>query len=174
MDFTLVLGTGLLIMMLLFATPILGSFKELSDYFAPEADVPVDFLWGLVGLFIGPLLTFLTFLILYRFIPNTTVRFSDVWLGALLASAAFDGSMWGFVWYVQTFPVYNAVYGSVGAVMALLTWVYISAIILLFGALVTSRYAKYAAGVGDVQGVRLLWTGLSRVRLRAVAVAEAG
>ena len=55
--------------------------------------------------------------------------------------------MWVFVWYVSTFPVYNAVYGSVGAVMALLTWVYVSAIILLFGAHITSLYAQYTARV---------------------------
>jgi membrane protein len=94
-------------------------------------------------------------------------------MGALLAALAFDGAMLGFVWYVRTFPVYNAVYGSVGAVMALLTWVYVSAIILLFGAHVTSRYAQYTARVQDVRSIRIVWTGLSRVRLRVVA-AEAG
>jgi membrane protein len=92
----------------------------------------------------------------------------------LIASLAFDGVKWGFLWYVKTFPVYNVVYGSVGAVMALLTWVYVSAIILLFGALATSRYAGYSARVRDVQGLKLLWTGLSRVRLRVVASTEAG
>jgi len=119
-------------------------------------------------------LGFLTFLVLYRFLPNTDVRLSDVWLGALGASAAFEGAKWGFVWYVTTFPVYNVVYGSVGAIMALLTWVYVSAIILLFGALVTSRYAAYADRVMEDNGLKLLWIGLSRVRLRVVASTGAG
>ena len=65
-----------------------------------------------------PLLTFTAFLVLYRFLPNAKVRLSDVWLGALLASMAIDGAKWGFVAYVKTFPVYNVIYGSVGAVMA--------------------------------------------------------
>ena len=174
MDFTLVIGAGLVILSLLFGTPILESIRELSAVIAPEADAPVDYLWSLIARLTTPFLTFATFVLLYRFLPNTKVTFSDVWMGALLAALAFDGAMWGFVWYVRTFPVYNAVYGSVGAVMALLTWVYVSAIILLFGAHVTSRYAQYTARVQDVRGIRIVWTGLSRVRLRVVAAAEAG
>jgi membrane protein len=173
MDFMLVIGAGLLILSLLFGTPILESIRELSAVIAPESDAPVAYLWSLIARLTTPVLTFATFVLLYRFLPNTKVTFSDVWMGALLAALAFDGAMWGFVWYVRTFPVYNAVYGSVGAVMALLTWVYVSAIILLFGAHVTSRYAQYTARVQDVRGIRIVWTGLSRVRLRVVA-AEAG
>ena len=71
------------------------------------------------------LFSFLTFLVLYRFLPNTEVRFNDVWLGALLAALAFEGAKWAFVWYVGSFAHYNVVYGSVGAILALLTWVYL-------------------------------------------------
>lgn len=172
-DFGLVLGAGLMMVLLLFTTPILSSVQEVAGYLAPDVDV--DFLFELVSRVVSPVLSFVTFLVLYRFLPNTKVRISDVWLGALVASIAFDGAKWGFLFYIRTFPVYNVVYGSVGAVMALLTWVYVSAIILLFGALATSRYQAFSAKAGrDVQGIRLLWTGLSRVRLRVVASPEAG
>ena len=174
MDFGLVLGAGLLIMAALFVTPIFAFFREITDAIAPEADIASDFFWSLAAQLLTPVLTFLTFLLLYRFIPNTKVCLTDVWPSALVAALAFDGAKWGFVWYVRTFPVYNVVYGSVGAIMALLTWVYVSAIILLSGALVTSRYAGYAARVREEQGLRLIWTGLSRVRLRVVASTEAG
>lgn len=173
-DFTLVLGAGLMMTAILFITPIFAFSREITDAIAPEGEVASDFFWSLAPQLLTPLLSFLSFLLLYRFLPNTEVRLRDVWVGALLASAAFEGSKWGFVWYVSTFPVYNVVYGSVGAIMALLTWVYVSAIILLFGALATSRYAAYAAKVQDAQGFRLLWTGLTRVRLRVVVPTEAG
>ncbi len=169
MDFGLVLGAGMLMVILMFVTPIIGSTREIAIYVAPETDF--DLVFKLVSQVASPILSFLTFLILYRFLPNTKVTLKDVWIGALIASIAFDGAKWGFLWYVSTFPVYNVVYGSVGAVMALLTWVYVSSIILLFGALATSRYTEYAAKADrDLQGFKLIWTGLSRVRLRVVAL----
>ena len=174
MDFTLMLGAGVLLMSALFITPIFTFLKEITDTVAPEADPATDVFWSLMAQLLTPVLTFLTFLLLYRFLPNTKVRLSDVWLGALLAAVAFEGAKWGFIWYVKTFPIYNAVYGTVGAIMALLTWVYVSAIILLFGALVTSRYAAYPSRVRGEQGVKLIWTGLTRVRLRVVATPEVG
>ena len=75
-----------------------------------------------------------------------------------------------FVWYLRSsFPHYNVIYGSVGAVLALLTWVYLSAIIVLLGALITSRYTIYAASLqAEDHRVRLMWTGFSRVRLRVL------
>jgi membrane protein len=172
MDIALVLGGGLLMILIMLITPILSFLQETTVYIAPDADLKL--LFRLISLVVSPVLAFATFLILYRYLPNIEVTLKDVWMGALAASIAFDGAKWGFLWYVSTFPVYNIVYGSVGAVMALLTWVYVSSIILLFGALATSRYTEFAAQAGrESQGVKLLWTGLSRVRLRVVASAEA-
>ena len=174
MDFALVMGAGLMMLVVLFAAPIFAFFREVTEALAPEADIATDLIWGLLAKLLTPLLSFLTFLMLYRFLPNTRVRFKDVWMVALVASLAFEGAKWGFVWYVTTFPVYNAVYGPVGAIMALLTWVYVSAIIMLFGALITSRYTAYADRVRDQRGLKLIWTGLSRVRLRVVPTTEVG
>ncbi|MCH7745200.1 MAG: YihY/virulence factor BrkB family protein [Chloroflexi bacterium] len=173
MDLTLVLGAGILVMFLLFVTPIFAFLNEIMEYIAPEAELAQRFL-GLGGRLLTPIISFVTFIVLYRYLPNARVRFSDVWIGALAASIAFDIANWGFVWYVARFPVYNVVYGSVGAVMALLTWVYVSAIILLFGALVTSRYAANVHRAKDLQGFKLVWAGISRVRLRVVASTGVG
>ena len=169
-DFALVLGAGMLMLAVLFSAPALGVLREIIDLLAPESEIFTNFVWDLLAALLFPGMAFLTFLLLYRYLPNTEVRISDVWPGALLASLAFSGTNLGFVWYVRTYPfVYNVVYGSVGAVIALLTWVYLSAIILLFGALVTSRYAAYAASLGSQQhNLKIFWKGFSRVRLRVV------
>jgi membrane protein len=168
MDFTLVLGAGLLVMSLLLATPAITLAHDTIELLAPDTNYAEDFS-SLAARLLTPLLSFLTFLLLYRFLPNTKVTLADVWIGALFASAAFEGANWGFVLYVKSVPIYGAVYGPIGAIMALLTWVYVSAIILLFGAHITSRYAAYAERVRDKQGLKLVWTGISRVRLRVVA-----
>jgi membrane protein len=173
-DFGLVLGASMIMLAVFFSSPILGVMREISFVIAPESEYFTNFIWDLVSSLLFPSLTFLSFLILYRYLPNTEVRINDVWPGALLASFAFSGANLGFVWYVRTYSVYNVVYGSVGALIALLTWVYLSAIILLFGALITSRYAAYAASLGERQhNLKILWSGFSRVRIRIVAPTRA-
>ena len=94
----------------------------------------------------------------------------------MLASLAFETVKWGFVKYVTTSLDYNVVYGSVGAVVALLTWIYVSAIIALFGALITSRYAAYASSMEEREtyNLKFLWTGFSRVSLRVVGSTRMG
>jgi YihY family inner membrane protein len=153
----------------LFSGPVLGVLREVADVLALESPIVSDLLWRLLTSLLSPGASFLAFLVMYRFLPNTSVRLRDVWLGALLASIAFEGVKWGFVYYVQNYIDYKVIYGSVGAVVALLTWVYLSAIIVLLGALVSSRYAAYASSFEqENQTLRQLWTGFSRVRLRVV------
>ena len=171
-DMALVAGAGLLMVMLLFVAPTASSIHKWLSLVFP--DISFELLSRIVSQAVSPILSFSTFMILYRYMPNTEVRFRDVWLGALFSCLGFEGAKWGFLQYVNTYPVYNLLYGSVGAVMALLTWVYVSAIILLFGALLTSRYANITRGVSyGVRGHKLMWTGLTRVRLRVVATGEA-
>ena len=171
-DLALALFTSLTVIFLLFVAPIfLAYVGAIVRYLAPEANF-VNNILGLDGQLVTLLIYFVAFLVLYRYLPNVKVSFSDVWAGAFMASVAFTIANFIFVWYVTRFPIYNIVYGSVGAIMALLTWVYVSAIILLFGALVTSRYRTYVRNSPGSPGLRLLWEGLWRVRLRRVVVAQ--
>ena len=171
-DFSLTVSAGLLMLVIIFIAPTIAFFSEITSYFTQGGAGVTTTLWDIVAQLVMPVITFGAFIVLYRFLPNTKVTLSDVWMGALLGAVAFEAAKWGFLIYVKTFPVYNAVYGPVGAIMALLTWVYLSAIILLFCALLTSRHAKYLAksrALNDEQrGLKLLWAGLSRVRLRDV------
>lgn len=71
------------------------------------------------------------------------MRLKEALPGAIAATIVFEVVTNMFVWYVHNYSTYTTVYGSVGSIVALLTWVYISAVILLFGSLITSRYAVY-------------------------------
>ena len=169
-DITLVLGAGVVLLAVLFSTAAIGVLRELAQLLDPESEILSGFVWELLRNLVTPTLSFITFVILYRFLPNTQVRLRDVWPGAFLASMAFAAANWVFVWYLTTFPhSYNVLYGSVGGILALLTWVYLSAIIVLLGALISSRYSAYAASIdAEADNLKLLWTGFSRVRLRVV------
>jgi len=79
--------------------------------------------------------------LIYYFAPNTRVRFRDVWYGAVLAGVLWRLALWGFSWYLRSYACFS-VHGSVGTVVAFLVWVYLSAVIVLYGVEVTAAYAK--------------------------------
>jgi len=70
---------------------------------------------------------------LYRFAPSLPKRWKRVWPGALVATALWSLATLGFGWYVRNIATYNIMYGSIGAAIALLVWMYLLSLIALFG-----------------------------------------
>jgi membrane protein len=83
---------------------------------------------------------FLVGLIFY-FVPNAAVRFRDVWVGAVLTGLLWRVALAGFSRYVRDLNRFS-VHGSIAAVVVFLIWVYIAAVILLYGVEVTAAYAR--------------------------------
>jgi membrane protein len=79
--------------------------------------------------------------LIYYFVPNAQVRLRDVWVGAVLAGLLWRAAFAGFAWYVRDFSRFS-LQGSVGAVIVFLIWIYLSAVILLYGVEVTAAYAR--------------------------------
>jgi membrane protein len=107
-------------------------------------DVPlVQVLWQIISIAVSLGVAFGVFLLLYRFVPRCEVRVRDVWPAALVAAVAWTLVKEGFAYYLGT-SIYNyeAVYGTLGAIVALLTWIYISSIILLTGAELSAEIAR--------------------------------
>jgi membrane protein len=71
--------------------------------------------------------------LLYYYGPYRQQRWRYVWPGAILATLLWLGATSGFAWYVRNIGHYNVMYGSVGAGIALLVWMYVLAIIALIG-----------------------------------------
>ena len=78
-------------------------------------------------------------LILY-FVPNTTVRLGDIWPGAVLTGVLWRLALEGFSWYLGLGVV--SVRGSVAAIVVFLLWIYISAVILIYGVEFSAAYAR--------------------------------
>ncbi len=87
-------------------------------------------------------LLFVTFCLLYRLVPAVPTIFRGIWPGALVAAVGFEGRQYGFSAYLAHFAHYNKVYGSLGAVIAFLFFVYLASIIFLLGAEVASEYPR--------------------------------
>ncbi len=112
---------------------------------------------GWAGWLLGvafPLVTaFVTVLLLYRLIPAAEVTFSPTWLVAAGVAVAFVVFENLFALYVRGFANYNAVYGSLGAVIAFMFFVYLSSSIFLLGAEVASEWPRLrrAYELGEVE-----------------------
>jgi len=79
--------------------------------------------------------------LVFYFVPNAKVRFRDVWVGAVLTGLLWRGALAGFSIYVRDLSRFS-VHGSIAAVVVFLVWVYVSAVILLYGVEVTAAYAR--------------------------------
>ena len=84
--------------------------------------------------------------LVYYFVPNAKVRFRDVWIGALVTGLLWKGVLEAFSWYVRDMTRFTRVNGSIAAVVVFLVWVYLQAVILLYGAEFTAAYARLLRG----------------------------
>lgn len=147
-NFLMLLGVALLaILMIVVSTDFVGV--------GVFAGLPERVAGGVVGKIVVALATFAaTFavlLLLYRFVPNTTVTLSDTWLGALMGALLLQGVRIGFGALLAASSGYTLLYGSLSAVMAVLTWAYLSSLAILWGAQLSYSYSQsFGSHVGEV------------------------
>jgi membrane protein len=79
--------------------------------------------------------------LIYYFAPNAKVRLRDVWVGAILAGVLWRLTFEWFSWYVRDLSRFS-IHGSITTVVIFLVWVYLSAVIFLYGVEVTAAYAR--------------------------------
>jgi hypothetical protein len=95
------------------------------------------------------IVSFAIFAALYRFVPAVNTTFNEIWPGALFAATAFELAKIGFSFYIRNFGNYNAVYGSLGAVIVFMLFIFIAANVLLMGAEIASEWPRVRAGHYD-------------------------
>jgi membrane protein len=150
-DFSMMVILGLLFVASLASTGFLRAARKVS------ADIPiagplVEQLgagWVVAAFAIPLLMSFAAFFALYWFLPATHVKPREALIGAAVASLLFELGKVGFAIYIENFGNYNAVYGSLGAVVVFLFWVYLSANFLLLGAEVAAEYPRVMRGDYD-------------------------
>ena len=140
------IGRGIDLLMLVFvgllaliaATNLIGLVARgaSSIWFVGEPLVSVGFDLGLLAA------SYVVLAILYRYVPYTEVEWRDVWLGALVGALMAYVVRVAFSGFLINVNEFNLIYGSLGALMALLVWVYLSAMSLVLGAEVSYIYSR--------------------------------
>ncbi len=84
--------------------------------------------------------------LVFYFVPNAKVRFRDVWIGAVVTGLLWKGALLGFAWFMRDMSRFTRINGSIAAVIVFLLWVYVQAVILLYGVEFTAAYARLRRG----------------------------
>ncbi|CDQ42055.1 ribonuclease BN/unknown domain fusion protein [Virgibacillus salexigens] len=112
----------------------LFSFVGLSEGFVS--------VWETLRWVVSSVVFFIVFLALYKLAPNKRIYFKNAIPGALFATISWQLASLGFSYYVSTIGNYSATYGSLGAVIVLMIWFYLSGIIIMTGGLINSVIRK--------------------------------
>lgn len=92
---------------------------------------------------VGALVLFYTFTMLYKLAPRRRVTFRQVWLPALVVTLAVQICQVAFVNYLPRFVDYG-IYGTIGGLMLLLMWIYLSGLIIIAGGCLSAAMARLA------------------------------
>ena len=84
---------------------------------------------------------------LYRFVPNTHVKWVHAWSGGLFAATGIELAKKLLVIYIGYMPTYSLIYGAFAIVPILLVWIYVAWVIVLLGAVIAAYLPSLLAGV---------------------------
>jgi len=138
MGFVMIFGLGFLVLLSFAASTLSGLIPVINIPFDGRA-LHETVLWQ-IGSFLIPIgINLLMFWAMYQWVPRIKVSRKASFFGAMIAGVAWELLNNVFTWYINSgLSQYRLVYGSVGTVVALLFWIYLTATIALIGAHLTS------------------------------------
>jgi membrane protein len=139
---------GLLLSLSVMITSLLVAMREMAVRLSPRQIARYPLLssvgsgfWQVIFAAGSYLITVGLFVLIYRLLPRAEVTLRDTLPGAFLAGLLWELAKYIFAWGLGYFH-YDQIYGSVGAVVAVLTWSYVSSLIMLFGAQLTAVFHR--------------------------------
>ena len=109
---------------------------RLLDYAVAELGLPVAAatLWARLRFPVAAAAGYFALFSLYALSQDSRRPWREIWPGAVFSLAVWLAFSWGYALYVERIADYSALYGSIGAVIVLLMWLYLSAVVLILGA----------------------------------------
>ncbi|MBV4490413.1 YihY/virulence factor BrkB family protein [Pseudomonas oryzicola] len=122
--------------MLLVAAALMVLGPQVMEWIAAQVGMQeyIVILWTVLRWPVIVILLMVAVAVIYYVMPDVKQEFRFITPGSVLAVVVWIVASLGFAYYVKTFADYNAMYGSIGAIIVLLLYFYISAAVLLLGA----------------------------------------
>lgn len=146
-SFAMVISSGFLLLISLIVSTVIAS---INDYISLTFfDVPKIFL-DLLNILISFIMTFVLFMMIFKFLPDVHIEWRHVWVGSLVTAVFFVLGKYLIALYLSTSSV-SSTYGAAGSLVIFLLWIYYSAQIMFLGAEFTQVYAnKYGEGIKPI------------------------
>jgi membrane protein len=145
LDLLLVLVLGVLFAAS-FATTLLGRLDVVLGGSIGDA---IDTVLNATGALVPLVLAAIVFTVLYLVFPTERLAWRDIWPGVVFAALGYEGLKTGFSLYLDHFADYSAVYGSLGAVIAFMVFVWLASMVFLLGAAMASVWPAVKRGDYD-------------------------
>ena len=125
----------ILVIFLSFALVIFGQGTQyLLEKVSFLSFIDTEVAWGYLRYLACILAIFLSMTLMFKHLPNKKLSFRSIIGGSALTTAAWCIASYGFAYYVNSFSRYHVIYGSLASIIILVTWVYISSLVILLGA----------------------------------------
>ena len=163
-DFIMMLVASSLLFLSILLSAIVSFVEEIAQLLATEV-VPFD-QWVLLvaGLAIPSAITYVVFTVVYWWLPNTKVRLVEILGVALLATIAFEIAKYIFIFFLRNSGgLLASIYGSISTIMMFFFFVYVEAIILLAGAMLSAKWANHLRIRDQRRQNRMLIDNLRRI-----------
>ena len=124
-----------IIVFLTFALLIFGSgTQHLLTQVPLLKFMDIQKLWDFIRYFLCILVIFFSITLIFMKLPNRKFKFKSVAAGSALTTIAWCITSYGFSFYVTNIADYHVIYGSLASIIVLVTWIYLSAFVILLGA----------------------------------------
>jgi membrane protein len=131
---------------------LIGASLSMTSFLVGSSLGYLDLGWltrGVLGL-LPFLFTCAALTMLYLVVPNRRIDLLHALIGAVLAGLLFEAAKRGFALYIAQFPTYTLIYGAFAAVPIFLLWLYLSWVVVLFGATLTAMLPAYGGILGTM------------------------
>lgn len=143
LSFAMVVSIGFLMVVSLLASTVIGILNTKLNTILPNT----TFILVVVNNCVALLIISLLFAIVFKYLPDSIVKWKDAWIGSLFTSFLFLLGKYLIGLYLSNSSSASA-YGAAGSLIILLLWIYYSSILLYFGAEFTKNYAlKHGHGI---------------------------
>jgi membrane protein len=141
LSFSLIVSLGFLLLVSLVINIALSALSERLVHLIPGVTSVTVLLLGVVNLVITLIVIAVLFGIIFKVLPDVTIKWRDVRTGAIFTSVLFVLGQYLIGLYIQ-YTAQGSAYGAAGSIIVILVWIYYTSAILYIGAEFTQVYAE--------------------------------